>query len=69
MPAVRQPERTPWPLRHKGPCGRRVHCWRPACRAEFGEYLTVEVLDDGSAVAFCHHYRHPVTDPLLRQVA
>lgn len=69
MPAVRQPERTPWPLRHQGRCGRRVQCWRAECRAAFGEYRTVEVLDDGSALAYCHGYRHPATDPLLRMAA
>jgi hypothetical protein len=56
------------PLRHKGPCGRRVACWRPECRSEFGSYLTVELLAD-MAIARCHGLAHPTDDPRVRSVA
>lgn len=42
------------PLRHSGACGRRIHCWRPECQARFGAYQTVEILDDGTWIAYCH---------------
>lgn len=51
------PAPTPAPLRHDGPCGRRSACWRPACRAAWGDYRTVEVLGDGLVLAYCHGSR------------
>lgn len=42
-------------LRHDGPCGIREQCWRPSCRLEFGDYLTVERWPDtGVIFARCH---------------
>jgi hypothetical protein len=59
MPTPR-PESTPRVIRHDGPCGRRVRCWRPECRARFGELATVEVLATGEWLAYCHGTRwHP----------
>lgn len=48
------------PLRHSGPCGRRIRCWRPDCQERFGEARTVEILPTGEWLAFCHRTRwHP----------
>ena len=51
-------------LTHDGPCGPRVPCWNPACRASFPGYRTVEVLafatppdPDWDLIARCHHGR------------
>lgn len=41
-------------LRHEGPCGTRERCWRPSCRAKFGDYATVERLRDGRVLSRCH---------------
>jgi hypothetical protein len=54
MPAVRQPESMSWPLRHNGPCGRRLECWREECRERFPGFATIEVLRDGTRLAYCH---------------
>jgi hypothetical protein len=67
MPPER-PNPTPFPLRHKGPCGRRLTCWRPECRRAFGAYPTIEILPD-VALAFCHRMAHPTDDPRVRSVA
>jgi hypothetical protein len=43
------------PIQHDGLCGWREQCWRPECRAEFGEYQTVERWPDtGRIIARCH---------------
>jgi hypothetical protein len=55
-------------MRHSGPCGRRVACWRPGCRAEWAPYATVEVLVDG-ILARCHGGRYPASDLIARMVA
>lgn len=48
------------PLTHAGQCGRRERCWREACRAEYRDARTVEVLDNGERIARCHRARwHP----------
>jgi hypothetical protein len=52
-------------IRHKGPCGRRVACWRPECRQAFGAYPSIEILAD-KAIAFCHRLAVPLDDPRLR---
>lgn len=47
----------PWPyapVRHPGQCGQRSQCWRPRCRAYFGDFKTIEQLDNGVIVAHCH---------------
>lgn len=67
MPPER-PNPTPFPLRHKGPCGRRLHCWRAACRAAFDPYPTLELLSD-QLIARCHGLAHPTDDPRVRAVA
>ena len=56
-------------LRHAGPCGRRVPCFRAECRAEFGDYATVEVLPNGTRLARCHGARYDAHDLILRAVA
>ena len=40
-------------IRHRGPCGPRRRCYREACRAEFGDFATVEILGR-VALFFCH---------------
>ena len=56
-------------IRHRGPCGPRRPCWRPACRQANGDYLTIEVLPTGW-IAYCHGTTGPRNDPLLgRMVA
>ena len=40
-------------LRHSGPCGPRIPCWRPSCRAAFGALNTIEVLPL-LVIARCH---------------
>lgn len=67
-PQNRPPERTPFAIGHKGPCGRRVSCWRPQCQTEFAGYLTVEILAD-RALAYCHGLAVPLDDPRLRAIA
>lgn len=57
MPADRRAEDT-LPLRHAGPCGRRIHCYRPECRRAFGPYRTVEIVDR-TIIYFCHGLRVP----------
>jgi hypothetical protein len=43
------------PIRHDGPCGEREECWRPECGAfAAAGYRTVEVLVDGTRLAYCH---------------
>ncbi len=42
------------PLRHDDPCGRRSPCWRPACRAAYPGLATIELLADGTVIAYCH---------------
>ncbi len=54
-------------LRHDGPCGRRVRCFRAECRAEFGDVATLEILAV-VALAFCHRLAMPTDDPRLRDV-
>jgi hypothetical protein len=54
-------------IRHRGPCGPRRPCWRPACREANGDYLTVEVLTTGW-IAYCHGTTGPRNDPLLGQM-
>jgi len=49
------------PLRHDGYCGRRIECWRQACRDTFAGYATVELRPSG-AVAFCHRTISSVFD-------
>ena len=51
------------PLGHRGPCGTRRRCYRPACRAEFGDVQTVEIVDR-VAIFFCHHLKVPI-DPIV----
>lgn len=53
---------------HRGPCGKRVLCWDPICRAKFGDYKTVEVLAN-LVIARCHNLAHPLDDPRLRGAA
>lgn len=66
MPGPRTPVRT----RHRGPCGRRVPCWRPACRSRFESYTrTVEILDGGRAIAHCHGESYADSDIILRRLA
>lgn len=55
-------------LRHRGPCGKRRHCWRPECRQAFPGYPTLEYLPD-RVIAFCHRLSHPTDDPRLRGAA
>lgn len=56
-------------LRHEGRCGSWMRCWRTACRAEFGDYPTIEILAD-RAIAYCHRDgRLPLDDPRLASVA
>lgn len=55
-------------IRHAGPCGRRVPCWRPECPMAFRGYPTVEILA-AEAIAYCHRLTVPVDDPRLRAVA
>lgn len=58
------------PLRHDGPCGRRIRCWRPECLAEFGDMATVEVLPRSSLwLARCHGGRHAGTELPMEGVA
>jgi len=64
----RPAERTTSRLGHKGPCGRRVTCWRLECQAEFRGLATVEILAD-QALAYCHGLTVPLDDPRLRAVA
>lgn len=40
-------------LRHDGPCGPRVECWRVACRTAWPGYRTVEYVA-GRWLARCH---------------
>lgn len=56
-------------LRHGGPCGRRIVCFRPECRAEFGLYLTVEIFRNGTALAHCHGGRYDAGDLIRRTAA
>jgi hypothetical protein len=56
-------------LAHGGRCGRRDHCWRPSCRSAFGIYRTVEELDDGRVIAYCHRARYVAGDLITRMVA
>lgn len=58
----------PTTIRHAGPCGRRVPCWRPECRAAFPGYATIEILAS-VAICFCHRLIVPVDHPGLRNVA
>lgn len=53
--------RTRGRLTHEGPCGPRIPCWRPECRATFSDYRTVEILafaqppdPDFDVVCYCH---------------
>jgi len=64
----RPAERTSFLLGHKGPCGRRVRCWRRDCQASFGAYLTVEILPD-VALAHCHGLAVALDDPRLQAIA
>ncbi len=41
------------PLRHEGHCGRRVRCWRTACREMFAETATLEFAET-VVIAYCH---------------
>lgn len=42
-------------IRHGGPCGVRRQCWRPSCRAEYGDLRTLEILASPPVVlAYCH---------------
>jgi hypothetical protein len=55
------------PLVHSSaPCGDRRECWRPACRAEFKGFRTVEWTTN-EAIARCHRERYQLDDPLLRR--
>ena len=66
MPAGRQPESTPGPFRHKGPCGDRVRCFRKSCRDRNRDYLTVELVA-GRAIFYCHRANVPI-DPLVLEM-
>jgi hypothetical protein len=70
-----QPDDTPQeyprlgPLRHSGPCGRRVRCHRADCRQRFGPYATVEILRSGIVLYRCHGVRTVVDDLTLEMLA
>jgi hypothetical protein len=49
-------------IRHFGPCGHRRRCYRVACRAEFRDYATVEVVA-GTIIYYCHRQVVPI-DPI-----
>jgi hypothetical protein len=52
---------------HRGRCGHRARCYRPACRDRFGDYATVEVLAD--VVRFyCHVVEVPVDALVLEML-
>jgi hypothetical protein len=53
-------------IRHRGPCGPRRPCWRPACRDRFGIYPSVEMTADGW-LAYCHGTTGPRHDQLLNR--
>lgn len=57
-------------LIHEGPCGPRTRCWRPACRAAWGDYRTVE-WTARAVIARCHRaiYEDLNLDVALRLVA
>ena len=38
---------------HGGPCGPRTRCWRPSCRADWGDCRTVE-WTARAVIARCH---------------
>lgn len=46
-------------VRHPGRCGIRRRCYRASCRAQFGGWLTVELVG-GEALFFCHGVRRPL---------
>ena len=54
-------------IRHAGPCGPRRQCWRQACRDRFGPYPTIEVLQSGRTLAYCHRTTIPRGDLLDRR--
>lgn len=56
-------------LRHAGPCGRRIACYKVECRQRFAGYLSVEILPSGIAIAYCHGAILLASDPLLRIAA
>jgi hypothetical protein len=58
----------PTAIRHSGPCGRRVPCWRLECRRAFSGYPTIEILRD-VALAYCHKVVTPLDDARVRSVA
>jgi hypothetical protein len=61
----------PSAIRHPGPCsGHRFRCYRPACRAVFGDYKTVE-LAGNRIVYYCHRTEAPadVVDLRMLEVA
>ena len=43
--------RTPEPIQHDGPCGRRVRC--PFCGPRYDPYRSGEVLSDGDLLLHC----------------
>jgi hypothetical protein len=54
---------------HYGPCGQRAFCFRSACRRSFGDYKTLEFLDTGRIIAYCHGLTYVAGDPLLWWIA
>jgi hypothetical protein len=54
-------------LRHTGPCGRRVRCWRPSCRDANADYRTLEVVG-GKVLAYCHGGVVPVDSIVMAMI-
>jgi hypothetical protein len=53
-------------MRHAGPCGRRIPCFRPDCRQQFHAAPTIEILPN-AALAYCHRVTLQLDDPRLGQ--